>query len=215
MHKVLPYLVVDVLSGMSKWLNNIELVGEKVKLNPLNTSHANDLVNAASDGELWNLKVTSVASKDTIEAYINFALSEQKANRALPFVVIDQKTNTIIGSTRYCNAAPDHRRLEIGYTWYSKSYQRTGVNTECKYLLLKHAFETLDAIAVEFRTNLHNFSSRKAIERIGAKQDGILRNHIINPDGSLRDSVVFSITNQEWESVKQSLEYKINKYRKA
>jgi len=214
MRKVLPYLDVDVMSGMSKWLNNIELVGEKVKLIPLNTSHANDLVKAASDGELWNLKVTSIASKDTIKAYINFALSEQKANRSLPFVVIDIATNKIIGSTRYCNAIPEHRRLEIGYTWYSKSYQRTGVNTECKYLLLKHAFETLDTIAVEFRTNKYNNASRNAIERIGAKQDGVLRNHLINPDGSLRDSVVFSITNQEWESVKQSLEYKINKYLK-
>jgi len=215
MHKVLPYQDVDVLSGMSKWLNNIELVGEKIKLIPLNTRHANDLVHAASDGELWNLKVTSIASKDTIKAYINFALSEQKANRSLPFVVIDIATNRIIGSTRYCNATPEHRRLEIGYTWYSKSYQRTGVNTECKYLLLKHAFETLDAIAVEFRTNKYNNASRNAIERIGAKQDGILRNHLINPDGSLRDSVVFSIINQEWKSVKQSLEYEINKYQKS
>jgi len=199
---------------MSKWLNSIELVGEKVKLIPLNISHANDMVSAASDGELWNLKTTSVPSKYNVNDYINFALNEQKANRALPFVVIDQKTNKVIGSTRYCNAESDHRRLEIGYTWYSKSYQRTGVNTECKYLLLKHAFENLDAIAVEFRTNKYNNASRNAIERIGAKQDGILRNHRINPDGSLRDSVVFSITAQEWESVKQSLEYKINKYRK-
>jgi len=211
-HKVLPYLVVDVLSDMSKWLNNIELVGEKVKLIPLNTSHTNDLVNAASDGELWNLKTTTVPSEDNVDDYINFALSEQKANRALPFAVIDQKTNIIIGSTRYCNATPKHKRLEIGYTWYSKSYQRTGVNTECKYLLLNHAFESLNAIAVEFRTNLYNLPSRTAIERIGAKQDGILRNHLINPDGSLRDSVVFSITNQEWRNVKQSLENNMNKH---
>jgi len=214
MHKVSLYPVVDVLLGMSKWLDSIELVGEKVKLIPLNISHANDLVNAASDGELWNLKVTSIASKDTIGRYINFALSEQKANRALPFVVIDQETNSIIGSTRYCNASSENRRLEIGYTWYSKSYQRTGVNTECKYLLLEHAFESLNAIAVEFRTNWFNLNSRKAIERIGAKQDGIIRNHRINPDGSLRDSVVFSITSQEWGSVKHFLEYEINKYLK-
>jgi RimJ/RimL family protein N-acetyltransferase len=198
---------------MSKWLDNIELIGEKVKLIPLNSNHANDLVNAASDGELWKLKVTSIPSRNNVDDYINFALSEQKANRSLPFVVIEKTTNTIIGSTRYCNATQEHRRLEIGYTWYAKSHQKTGVNTECKYLLLKHAFETLNAIAVEFRTNWFNLPSRKAIERIGAKQDGILRNHRINPDGGLRDSVVFSITNQEWGSVKQSLENNLNKYK--
>ena len=199
---------------MNKWLNNIELIGEKVKLLPLKINHAIDLVNAASDGALWNLKVTSVPSKDNVDAYISFALNEQKANRAFPFVVVDQKTGKVIGSTRYCNASPEHKRLEIGYTWYAESHQRTGANTECKYLLLKYAFEKLDVIAVEFRTHTHNLSSRNAIERIGAKQDGILRNHRINPDGSLRDSVVFSITNQEWRSIKESLEYKINKYQK-
>lgn len=198
---------------MNTWLNEIELIGEKVKLIPLATDHANDLLNAASDGELWNLKVTSIPSKDSVNGYIEFTLSEQNAGRALPFVVIDKVSNTIIGSTRFCNASPEHRRLEIGYTWYSKSYQRTGVNTECKYLLLKHAFETLNAIAVEFRTNFHNLSSRKAIERIGAKKDGIIRNHRINPDGSLRDSVVYSITNQEWGNVKQSLKNNLNKYK--
>ena len=108
---------------MNKWLKNIELIGEKVKLIPLKANHATDLVNAASDGELWNLKVTSVPSKDDVDAYINFALSEQNENRAFPFVVVDQKTGKVIGSTRYCNASPEHRRLEIGYTWYSKSYQ--------------------------------------------------------------------------------------------
>lgn len=197
---------------MSIWLNKIELIGEKIKLIPLTTNDANDLLNAASDGELWNLKVTSIPSNDSINSYIDFALSEQNEGKGLPFVVIDQKTKTIIGSTRYCNATPEHRRLEIGYTWYAKSYQRTAVNTECKYLLLKHAFETLNAIAVEFRTNFHNKASKKAIQRLGAKQDGILRNHRINPDGSLRDSAVYSITNQEWESVKQSLENNMNKY---
>jgi len=197
---------------MSVWLKEIELIGEKVKLIPLKTSDANDIVKAASDGELWNLLVTSVPSIDTVDNYIQFAISEQNAGNGLPFVVIDKESGTIIGSTRYCNASPDHRRLEIGYTWYSKLYQRTGVNTECKLLLLQHAFEVLNCIAVEFRTNIHNVASKNAIQRLGAKEDGILRNHRINPDGSLRDSVVYSITKEEWKGVKQSLKKMINRY---
>jgi len=197
---------------MSVWLKEIELIGKKVKLTPLKTTDANHLVQAATDGELWKLKVTSVPSKGTVDNYIQFALNEQNAGNGLPFVVIDKDSNTIIGSTRYCNASPDHRRLEIGYTWYSKSYQKTGVNTECKLLLLQHAFEVLDCIAVEFRTNIYNTASKNAIQRLGAQQDGILRNHRINPDGSLRDSVVYSITKEEWKGVKQSLQNMINRY---
>ena len=197
---------------MKNWLSEIELIGQKVKLIPLKVSYANDLVDAASDGQLWNLKVTSVPSKDTVKNYLEFALKEQEAGRSLPFVVLDNVTNSIIGSTRYCNASTEHRRLEIGYTWYAKSYQRTAVNTECKLLLLRHAFEVLDCIAVEFRTHIHNTASKNAIIRLGAKQDGVLRNHRINPDGSLRDSVVYSITNQEWKSVKKSLQTMIINY---
>ena len=197
---------------MNQWLNEIELLGEKVKLILLEKSHAEQIVDAASDGELWNLLVTSVPSKDTVESYIQFALAEQATGKGMPFVIIDKNSNTIIGSTRYCNATPEHRRLEIGYTWYSKSYQRTGVNTECKLLLLQHAFEVLDCIAVEFRTNIHNIASKNAVQRLGAKQDGILRNHRINPDGSIRDSVVYSITNQEWKSVKIALQDKMSTY---
>jgi len=196
---------------MHTWLNEIKLIGEKVELIPLRISHKHGLLKAASDGALWNLNVTSVPSKDTVDKYINFALSEQKANRSLPFAVLHKATNEIIGSTRYCNATPEHKRLEIGYTWYAKSYQRTGVNTECKFLLLQHAFEILDCIAVEFRTHILNTASKNAIQRLGAKQDGILRNHRISPDGSLRDSVVYSIINQEWKSVKEFLEFNMKK----
>ena len=194
------------------WLNNVELLGKKVKLLPLSESHKDGILAAASDGELWNLWYTSVPNKSNIDNYIAFALNEQKEQRSLPFVVVDLATGKIIGSTRYCNAEPDHRRLEIGYTWYAKSCQRTGVNTECKHLLLSHAFETLGAIAVEFRTNWYNFKSRSAIARLGAKQEGVLRNHRIGADGVLRDTVVFSIIQNEWKSVKYSLEFEINKY---
>ncbi len=197
---------------MNNWLTEIELIGEKVKLIPLRENHANDMVMAASDGELWNLKVTSVPSKNTVNAYIEFALKEQTLGNSLPFVILDRQTQTIIGSTRYCNATPEHRRLEIGYTWYSKSYQRTGVNTECKLLLLQHAFEVLNCIAVEFRTHIHNEASKNAIQRLGAKQDGILRNHRISADGSLRDSVIYSITQEEWPDVKKELVNKQNSY---
>ena len=197
---------------MNKWFNDIALVGQKVKLIPLNKSHKDELVIAASDGNLWELSFTSVPSKENITTYIDYALSEKNKNKAFPFVIIDIKTNKIIGSTRYCNATPEHKRLEIGFTWYAKKYQRTGINTECKFLLLTYAFEKLNCIAVEFRTNLHNQRSRKAITRLGAKQDGILRNHQLNFDGSLRDTVVFSITKQEWQGVKKLLAYKISKH---
>jgi RimJ/RimL family protein N-acetyltransferase len=168
------------------------------------------LIQAASDGELWNLWYTSVPSENTINDYIDFALAENKAGRAHAFAIISKSTNKIIGSTRYCNAI-NNNRVEIGYTWYAKSTQRTGINTECKLLLLNHAFEVLNCIAVEFRTNWHNIPSRNAIARLGAKQDGVLRNHLIDADGAYRDTVVFSITKEEWPTVKKSLTYKMHK----
>ena len=196
---------------MNKWLHNIEFIGNTIKLVPLNESHKEGLLKAASDGELWKIWYTSVPSKDTISKYIEFALNEQNAHRALPFVVIEKVSNKIIGSTRFCNANSEHKRLEIGYTWYAKSYQRTIVNTECKYLLLNYAFEKLNCIAVVFRTNWYNHASRNAISRLGAKQDGVLRNHRIDKEGRLRDTVVFSILNSEWKSVKKSLEFRLEK----
>lgn len=187
------------------WLNEVILEGKDVHLVPLRENHREALLKAASDGELWNLWFTSVPSEATVDTYLNFAFEEQKAGRALPFTIIDKKTNTIIGTTRYCNASPDHKRLEIGYTWYAKSFQRTSRNTETKLLLLTHAFEQLKSIAVEFRTHHKNKASRNAIARLGAKQDGILRQHQQLKDGSYRDTVVFSILNNEWNLVKQQL----------
>ena len=195
---------------MSDWLKNIHLEGDLVKLIPLDRAHKDDFVKAASDGELWNLWYTSIPSKQTIDDYIGFALTEKQAGRSHAFVVIDKTNNKIIGSSRYCNAINENR-VEIGYTWYAQSTQRTGINTQCKYLLLAHAFEQLNCIAVEFRTNWHNHPSRNAIARLGAKQDGILRNHMIDSDGCYRDTVVFSITKEEWPTVKKSLAFKMRK----
>jgi len=195
---------------MNNWLQNIILEGELVKLIPLTHDHRTELLQAATDGELWNLWYTSVPNEKFIDDYIAFAISENQAGRAHAFAIINKLTNTIIGSTRYCNAI-NNNRLEIGYTWYAKSTQRTGINTQCKYLLLLHAFEKLNCIAVEFRTNWHNLPSRAAIARLGAKQDGILRNHLIDTDGSYRDTVVFSITKEEWPTVKKSLMFKMHK----
>ena len=195
---------------MQNWLYDTVLEGAHVKLIPLTESHADALVTAASDGELWELWFTSVPSKDNVSGYIAFALEEKKAGRSLPFVVINKATEEIIGSTRFCNADTRNQRVEIGYTWYAKSFQKTAVNTECKYLLLSHAFEELSAIAVEFRTHWHNHGSRAAIARLGAKQDGVLRNHQKDAHGRYRDTVVFSIINQEWPAVKMGLEYKLS-----
>lgn len=194
---------------MKNWLNEITLEGNLVRLIPLKAEHKSDLLKASADGELRKLWYTSVPADDSIDAYLEQAFNEQSAGRALAFAVVDKQTQKIIGSTRYCNADNLNHRVEIGYTWYAKSYQRTGVNTECKYLLLKHAFENLNAIAVEFRTHWHNQTSRAAIARLGAKQDGVLRNHIKGSDGVYRDTVIFSIIDHEWPTVKKSLEYKM------
>jgi RimJ/RimL family protein N-acetyltransferase len=199
--------------SLNPWLTPIELSGTTVKLSPLLESHGSQLLEAAADGKLWELWYTSVPSESTMSDYINQALEDSKQGTALPFVVINQSNQSIIGSTRFLNAEPAHLRLEIGATWYAKKFQKTGVNTECKYLLLKHAFETLDCMAVEFRTHWHNYPSRNAIQRIGARQDGVLRSHRILANGLIRDTVVYSIIKSEWPSVRQDLEFKISKYR--
>lgn len=197
---------------MNDWLAETQLQSDRVLLEPLKITHADALVEAAADGNLWELWYTQIPSKSTINEYITHALSEKVEGRALPFVVIDTSSGNIIGCTRYCNADVDHKRLEVGYTWYAKSFQRSYVNTECKYLLLSHAFDKLGAIAVEFRTHWHNHPSRAGILRLGAKQDGVLRNHQVSTDGSYRDTVVFSILENEWLTVKKSLEYMLNRY---
>ena len=193
------------------WIQPVTLTGEHVILEPLSLEHLDGIKEAVKDGELWKLWFTSVPSPETAEATIKTALELRENAGWMPFVVREKSTRQIIGSTRYCNVDEVNQRLEIGYTWYSESFQRTIVNTECKYLLLTHAFEKLAAIAVEFRTHWHNHKSRAAIARLGAKQDGVLRNHQKGPDGMYRDTVVFSIINLEWPVVKKSLEFKLKR----
>ena len=194
----------------TRWIEPITLSGSHAMLEPLSLDHLAGMIEAVKDGELWNLWFTSIPSPETAEAYIKTALDMRENAGAMPFIVREKGTGKIIGCTRYFNVDESNQRLEIGYTWYSESYQRTGLNTECKYLLLTHAFEKLDAIAVEFRTHWHNLKSRTAIARLGAKQDGVLRNHQRSADGVYRDTVVFSIINLEWPVVKKSMEFKLN-----
>ena len=197
---------------MESWFKEIVLETERIKLVPLCFDYKEDLLNAAKDGDLGKLWFTSVPTVDTIDDYMNKAINDFKLDKGLAFAVIDKKSDKIIGTSRYTNATPEYKRLEIGYTWYAKSYQKSFVNTECKLLLLTYAFEVLETIAVELRTNWYNFESRKAIAKLGAKQDGVLRNHQINLDGSFRDTVVFSIINSEWKACKRSLLFKLDQY---
>lgn len=199
---------------MKKWFNEIVLETENVKLTPITLNHKADLIAASTDGNLSELWFTSIPTLENIDNYIEKAIADFELDKGLAFVVINKKTDTIIGTTRYTNATPEHRRLEIGYTWYAKSFQKTYINSECKLLLLTHAFEELKAIAVEFRTNWYNFQSRNAIARLGAKQDGVLRNHQIMTDGSIRDTVIFSIIESEWKTCKLSLKHKIEQIHK-
>ena len=185
------------------------LEGQHVRLEPLSVSHEESLVAAAGDGELWNSIVTIVPSGATIAGYIAAALNAQAQGHALPFVIIQKSSGKVVGSTRYFHIERDHRRVEIGYTWLAASAQRSAVNTEAKLLLLTHAFERWRCIRVEFFTDVLNQQSRTAILRLGAKQEGILRNHMVMPGGRYRDSVCFSIIEAEWPEVKARLEGKL------
>ncbi len=187
----------------------VTLSGPRVVLEPLVVAHAEDLQAAADDGALWKLWYTSVPAPDLVAADIERRLNLQRAGSMLPFAVIDPATRRAVGMTTYMNIDAANRRVEVGSTWYARSVQRTGLNTEAKLLLLTHAFETLRCIAVEFRTHWMNQQSRAAIARLGAKQDGVLRNHQIASDGSLRDTVCFSIIASEWPAVKSHLAFKL------
>lgn len=197
---------------MTRLIEPVVLEGRHAMLEPLDLAHEAELRAAASDGELWNLWYTSVPSPDTLHDWIRAALDQREQAGAMPFVVRrvnDGQPGAVVGTTRMFNVDPVNRRLEIGHTWYASSAQRTAVNTECKLLLLAHAFEQLRCIAVEFRTHWMNHQSRAAIARLGAKQDGVLRSHMVMPDGSLRDTVVFSIIASEWPTVKRHLHYRL------
>jgi N-acetyltransferase len=191
----------------------VVLEGEHVRLEPMAPARADAiaaaLAAAAADGAMWESKVTTIPSPETARAYVDQALQELAAGVSLPFVTIARASGEAVGSTRYMNIEAPHRRLEIGTTWIGKSFQRTAINTEAKYLMLRHAFETLKCIAVDLRTHEKNVQSRAAIERLGAKLDGLLRNHRIMPDGGLRNTATYSIIDAEWPAVKARLEARL------
>ncbi|HEY3768545.1 MAG TPA: GNAT family protein [Candidatus Angelobacter sp.] len=191
------------------WLEPITLHGTHVILEPLAPAHHDDLVESVKDGEFWKLWYTIVADPGNMRAEIDRRLDLQSKGMLLPFAVRDTRTAKVVGMTNYMNVEAAHRRVEIGGTWYRKSVQRTPLNTECKLLLLAHAFEKLDCICVELRTHFFNHQSRKAIERLGAKLDGILRNNQIATNGILRDTCVYSIIASEWPTVKSHLTWKL------
>lgn len=182
------------------------LTGDHIELWPLQPEHREAMLSAAADGELWNLKVTAVPNASTIDNYIATAVAGRDAGSMLPFVIVQRASGRIVGSTRYWKIDRVNRKMEIGHTWLSQSVQRSGVNTEAKYLLLSYAFDVLQAVRVQFTTDELNDKSRAAILRIGAKQEGIVRHERIMPDGRKRNSVRFSIIDDEWSEVKAGLE---------
>ena len=188
------------------WLEPVTLRGEHARLEPLSQDQCDGLTEAVRDGELWKLWYTFIPKAEDMKKEIDRRLGLQAAGSMLPFTVFDAD-GKIAGMSTYMNVDTPNRRVEIGSTWYAKRVQRTPLNTQCKLLLLTHAFEALDCIAVEFRTHFFNHASRRGIERLGAKQDGILRNHQIAPNGTLRDTVVYSIIASEWPTVKAHLTY--------
>jgi RimJ/RimL family protein N-acetyltransferase len=191
------------------WLEPVSLSGPHAQLKPLSQDHCAGLTEAVRDGELWKLWYTSVPPPDGMRKEIDRRLALQAAGSMLPWTVFDAD-GRIAGMTTYMNVDALNRRVEIGSTWYARRVQRSAVNTQCKSLLLAHAFEKLDCIAVEFRTHFFNHQSRRGIERLGARLDGILRSHQLAPNGTLRDTVVYSIIASEWPTVKAHLDYQLN-----
>jgi N-acetyltransferase len=196
------------------WLEPVQLTGAAVTLVPLGIDHVEPLKAAVMDGELWRLWFANVPSCDQMEGYVIRAV-ESTAKGNVAFAVRLNSTDRIVGTTRFYNVDEINRRPMLGYTWYANSVCKTGVNTECKLLLLQYVFEEKDAIAVEFRTHYFNQASRTAIERLGARQDGILRSHQIMRDGSIRDTVVYSILRHEWPAVKNNLTSKLIAYHRS
>jgi RimJ/RimL family protein N-acetyltransferase len=189
----------------------VTLEGHGVRLEPLSPDHTDGLIAAATDGELWELWFTSVPAPADTAKYIADALAGQREGHMLPWAVRDLTTRTIVGSTRYHDMVPSVDRVEVGYTWYSASRQRSHVNAGCKLLLLTHAFETLRCQLVGFRTDNFNFPSQRAIEALGAKKDGVLRHHFRRRDGSVRDSVMYSVLASEWPAVRRNLEWRLSR----
>ena len=189
------------------------LTGRGVELVPLSLAHEVGLRAAAADGELWKLRITSVPEPDQTRAYIETALARRDTDARFAFAVLDQATGTVLGSSSYHDILPAVKRVEIGYTWYAARCQRTHINTTCKLLMLTHAFETLGCNVVGWRTDNFNHASQRAIQRLGARKDGVIRGHALRRDGTIRDTVMYSLRSGEWPEVKAQLLYMLDKPR--
>lgn len=189
----------------------VTLTGRGIRLEPLERAHHDALEEAAADGELWRIRVTSVPEPGGMAGYIEQALASRAAGDRFPFAVIEEATGRVLGSTSFHDIAPAVRRVEIGYTWYAKSVQRTHVNTAAKRLLLGHAFETLGCGVVGWRTDNFNLASQRAIERLGAKKDGVIRGHALRRDGTVRDTVMYSVTAGEWPEIRAHLDHLLDR----
>lgn len=194
------------------WPQPLTIENDYCKLEPLTHDHHDALVEAVNDGEIWKVHYALVPTPQQMKNEIVNRLQLQKEGMMLPFVIIHKKTNKIVGMTSYCRIDNVNKRLDIGYTWYAKSYQRTALNTECKILLLTHALEKLNCIAVGFRVDYLNQPSRKAVERLGAKFEGVIRNYAVMPNGGLRDMCFYSILPHEWPNIKTHLQALLEKY---
>lgn len=188
------------------------LEGNGVRLEPLSREHGKGLVEAAKDGKLWELWYTSVPEPEKTQAYIDAALAGQKAGHMLPWAVVEARSGAVIGSTRYHDIVAEADRVEIGWTWYAKRWQRTHVNTACKLLLFSHGFENLGCKVVGLRTDNFNFRSQRAIEALGAKKDGVIRQHWLRRNGTVRDTVMYSVLAAEWPDVKRHLELRLKRH---
>lgn len=186
-----------------------------VRLEPLALSHEAGLAAAAADGELWKLRITSVPEPQDTRAYIETALKMREEGSRFAFAVVDEATGRVLGSTSYHDILPAVRRVEIGWTWYARSAQRSHVNTTCKLLMMGHAFDTLQCHVVGWRTDNYNFASQKAIERLGAKKDGVIRGHALRRDGTIRDTVMYSMRSGEWPEARAQLLYLLGRHESA
>jgi N-acetyltransferase len=189
---------------------NLSLGG--IALHPLGLAHEAGLKTAAADGRLWKLRITSVPEPDQTRAYIEAALAAREAGNRLAFAVVDEASGEVLGSTSFHDIVPELKRVEIGYTWYAKRCQRTHVNTSCKLMMLTHAFDTLRCHVVGWRTDNFNYASQRAIERLGARKDGVIRGHALRRDGTIRDTVMYSLTAGEWPEVKAQLTYRLGRH---
>lgn len=210
-----PDMVCYLVGGWKRNMIKIESVtleGHGIRLEPLAYEHRDGLADAATDGRLWELWFTSVPEPKEIQAYIAGGLAGQEAGHMLPWAVRELAGGSIVGSTRYHDIVADIDRVEIGYTWYAKRWQRSNVNTTCKLLLLAHAFDTLGCKVVGLRTDNFNFASQRAIEALGARKDGVIRHHWARRDGTVRDSVMYSILASEWPDVRRHLEFRLARH---